>query len=713
MYVVDLSNNEYMIQATHTITGELNANQSISMKILPTKTNRLFIDDISEMWSVVDNNDIEYKIVYCKKKGEGNQMTVDIKGIPLFFDVFDNDRIYERYDEHMTANVAFTHIFKDTEFTFVLVDSFPAVEWEGFGEGESKLETFKRALDRYGAEFRISGSTVFLEKQTGRDLSVMYRHRFNASNIVQENDAEENWTYIRGYGDYEDGEDAGWETAKLKGEYKSPLAKIIGKRHAPPLKDGRLKIAAEMDRKLRDIVNNSLKITITADIHDLRNQGYPIAQTQLGDRVFIIDERIGLNDEVRIVEQSVTKNWKGEVVDISLTFGTESLTKRYQSNMRTATKNINDILSGRKQIPLSSLDRRVQDISAIINGNNDSVFKYMPNGVIGWNGDDPNYMTRYVGDAIGFSIDGGKTYGTAMSAKLGIVADYITTGTLRSIIIEAVEIYGSKFYSENANSWLEIVGGNVHLELSTGSYVNLSPTGIYAYNTSGDLRFQADLSFVSSAAFGTVNTNVYLGSYTETRSVTYDSLGGDGAIDSYDYTDVRAKHFYGNKLEVNWGVGNVDHLYLSPRAAGEVRITAGQTTDTWLDLRSRGLYATYLDKNTNHGTGSDIYVRPTSSGELKITALNTTTTYRPIRAQRYLLPDGSSVFSAGALSLLSLHPSDNEGIDLIKGIDLLRYTNNGRPLYKINGNNIAIDDVVSILVKSVQELDTKLNQKGA
>src|SRR5699024_885560 len=45
-------------------------------------------------------------------------------------------------------------------------------------------------------------------------------------------------------------------------------------------------------------------------------------------------------------------------------------------------------------------------------------------------------------DGLGFSRDGGKTYRSAITYE-GIVADAITTGTLRSIYIEAVEIYGS------------------------------------------------------------------------------------------------------------------------------------------------------------------------------------------------------------------------------------------------------------------------------
>lgn len=444
MYVIDLEDNEYALQATSTNEGGLEGNQSFSAIILPTKVNSLFIDKIDKMWNVVDHDNVEHKITYCKKQGVGDKLTVDIRARPLFYDVLDNDRIYERYDEHMTPQVAFTRIFANTGFTFVLVDSFIAVEWEGFGDGETKLESFKRALNRYKAEFRIVGNTVYLEKMIGRDTNIMYRHKLNASNIIKEVDANQMWTYARGYGDYGDG-DGGedWEDAKLQREYTSPLASIIGKRHAPPIKDGRVKIASEMDKSLKELVDESLKVSVSANIHDLRKQNYPIGQSELGDRVFLIDGRIGLNEEIRVVHQSITRNWKGKIIDINITFGEVGIAKRYQSNINTAVKNINDVFEGKKRISMSFLDERIQEISNIINGNVDSVFRYMPNGIVGWNGDNPNYMTRYVGDAIGFSTDGGKTYRTAMSAELGIVADYIYTGTLKSIMIDSVEIHGS------------------------------------------------------------------------------------------------------------------------------------------------------------------------------------------------------------------------------------------------------------------------------
>lgn len=473
-YVRDLEGNEYPLQATITYEKELNANQNISLTVLPTNVNNNFISNIGEMWHVVDHDGIEYKVIYAKRKGRGvyessklvnedvysdeyyflhtgqpsevkttqktyrkndkKQLTVELKAVPLFFDTLDNQRIYERYDEHMTAEKAFNRIFKGTGFVFLMVDSFSAVEWEGFGEGETKLETFKRALERYKAEFRISGNVIYLEKQIGRDTQFMYRHRLNASNIEQEINAGDMWTYSRGYGDYGDGaggED--WKKAKLKREYISPLAKVIGKRHAPPVKNGNIRTKKEMDRRLKELVDESLKVSVSADIHDLREQGYPIAQSEMGDRVFLIDERIGLNDEVRVVNQSITKNWKGEVIDIQLNFGNEGISKRYQSNLNTSVKDLNDILDGVKQLPYNVIDERIKNATEALR-NAQTEVDFTNQGILSIDKRNPNLMTILNSAGLGVSIDGGATYENAITGE-GINASAITAGILYGIRI--------------------------------------------------------------------------------------------------------------------------------------------------------------------------------------------------------------------------------------------------------------------------------------
>src|SRR5690625_2715539 len=252
---------------------------------------------------------------------------------------------------------------------------------------------------------------------------------------------------------------------------------------------------------------------------------------------------------LRVVDMTVTKNWKGEVIDLQLTFGSEGITKRYQSNLNTAVDRINDIFDGRKKIKMSFLDERVQEISNIINGNVDSVFEYTPNGVIGWNGDDPNYMTRYVGDAIGFSRDGGKTYNTAMSADLGINADYITYGHAKGFTMEAVELYGSRFESRENDYTYKLIEG-AYLE-SRGRYTNTW----FGVTKEHDVAWKLNNGYLQAH---TLNEEGMRLNYTGTGISTYirgsneddDGYSGSGVLDFFSHVyhpDVRGVTLYSNR----------------------------------------------------------------------------------------------------------------------------------------------------------------------
>src|SRR5699024_3488743 len=142
----------------------------------------------------------------------------------------------------------------------------------------------------------------YIETLIGRDTGFMYRYRLNASNIVIEHDANNYFTYARGYADYGDGEGGeDWQDAKLIMEYTSPLADIPGSgiREAPPIKNGNITDPDYLKELLIKLVDESLQISATATIHELRDQGYDQAQPVKGDRVFLIDERIGFNEEIR------------------------------------------------------------------------------------------------------------------------------------------------------------------------------------------------------------------------------------------------------------------------------------------------------------------------------------------------------------------------------------------------------------------------------
>ncbi|WP_242300147.1 phage tail protein [Bacillus cereus group sp. BfR-BA-01448] len=439
MYVRDLENIEYITQTTYLIEEELNGNCVFSAKIPPNKVNLTFLNRLSEMWTLVDDNETEYKVIYLKKQGEGQTLTAEIKAVPKFYDDFDNGRVYEEYNQSFTANACFATIFNGSGYIYQLNGSYNSLQWEGFGGGSTRLEMFKDALNRYGAEFKVLGKVVTIEPQIGVDLNVMYRYRLNASNIVQEVDASGFWTYAKGYGDFT--EEDGWQGAKLIREYTSPLASIpgIGVRHAPPLKDGRIKLSATMDSSLKTIVNESLKISVTADIHDLTKQKYPIAQSGLGDRVFLIDERIGLDAEVRVVNRSVLRDWRGNILDVQLTFGNQDITKRYQSNLDHAAKTINDLIEGREKLPINAMAQEVANVTSMILGVT-SELDITPQGLIAKDKNNPNYVVVLNSAGLGVSTDGGTTFRNAITGR-GIVAERILAGEIKGSTLRTDDGY--------------------------------------------------------------------------------------------------------------------------------------------------------------------------------------------------------------------------------------------------------------------------------
>src|SRR5699024_12205498 len=89
-------------------------------------------------------------------------------------------------------------VFANSGYNFGLVDFSPSVTIEGFGKGSTRLELFKRILDRYNYEFLIDGKTVYMHHLVGNDTNFMYKYKLNASNISSDTDAPAYFTHIKG-----------------------------------------------------------------------------------------------------------------------------------------------------------------------------------------------------------------------------------------------------------------------------------------------------------------------------------------------------------------------------------------------------------------------------------------------------------------------------------------------------------------------------------
>ena len=422
----DYQNNEYPLLATKVHTSELNGQDDLELKIPQQKNNNLDLLTIDKLWEF-DYNNITYKAVNVKRQTRGNSFNLNVRAMPLFYWEFSKSIIHEDHDGSHTANSAFRTVFDGSGFNFVLVDFSPSVEIEGFGKGANRLELFKRLLDRYNYEFEIQGRTVYMKHLIGNDTNYMYKYKLNASNVSSTTDATEYFTHIKGFGNFEEGEEDYFNNAKLKREYTHPLANVVGKWEGPPVVDGRVKQSSTLDETMAQAVEESLAVTIEGTLHDVRKI-YDIAVPVKGDRVWLHDERINLEQEIRLHKIVTTYDEKDNIIACDVTFGSQSIGERHKANINSLSKNFRDLLTGKLKLPIISLEQIGMDmINAIHAASSEITFGDF--GMMAISKTNPNHVFGVNSEGWYISQDGGATPKTIATAQ-GIYADALFAGTL-------------------------------------------------------------------------------------------------------------------------------------------------------------------------------------------------------------------------------------------------------------------------------------------
>lgn len=487
-FLRDLQGNEHAITAVKKIHSEVNGDEDIQLTIHKQKNSRLDLKEVSEMWTIEHDN-IEYKIVLVEQKTQGNGFYLDVRGIPLFYDKFRTSVIHYLYNGSVTATNCFTRIFEGTGYNFVLVNPSYAVEWEGFGKGQTRMELFKKALERYGYEFYIQGSTVYMEHQIGNETNFEYRYKMNASNVKRATDATAMITHIKGFGNLDDGEEDYLNNAKLKREATSPLADIIGVREGSPVVDGRITSKDTMDERLQRAIDDSLLISVEASLHDIRHMGYDVAVPLKGDKSFLVDERIGLDTDIRVQSVTTTKDEKDRIIACDVVFGNESIRNRYKANLSTISKNMADLLAGKIQLPFDVLEGMAKDMLLKIQSVDSELL--LDNGIFAIDKANPNNILGLNSAGIYISTDGGNTAPTVISAD-GIVANAITSGQILTHLVRVVGTEGLFSIDGDVATWTSANDTDIWTEIrpsgvtTKGTFTNIRPD---AYIDSNGKKF--------------------------------------------------------------------------------------------------------------------------------------------------------------------------------------------------------------------------------
>lgn len=598
MYLEDLQGDQYFAHAVVTRDRRVNGEKEISLSITKDHWNEEYFDNLDHHWKVNFDGE-EYVVMIPKGRPRGKKAVKELNAVHRFFIDMRDDWQYESISGSRTLSDRLNFVFSGTGYNFVIVDSFTAQDMENFGDS-SRLDLFQNVLEQYEAEFELIGNTVYMRKQIGRDTDFQYRHKLNLKDINVETDATNFSTYGEGFG--ADG---------LHITYTSPLAAIYGIKHHPPVRDDRYTKADSLTARVKKEVDESLVFSITIDIADLRKQGYAEAQPNEGDRIFVIDERLAINIETRIVEISEVFDVKGNVISVKVTLSNAGIRDSYQSQLSDTVKQLQDLMEGRGKLPYNVLDDAVKlATEALQKAQTELLFE---NGIVAVSKNNPNLLVVVNSAGIGVSTDGGQTFQNAITA-FGVNTNLLTAGAIHtnSIQIIGTESFffwdGNEFNAidpNNTDKYVKITPG--YLDISGGAVRIKRPDGFSVIN---DGMANFDFSLFFTMPWHLTNGVYHEGRWFKQANTEY----GEAGYYSIEHT---ARYLY---LQLAFYADDGNGGYISIEGSGA---TADEVYTTFYTNHSIGnTYATYgkvfaIDLGVPDGGQKSLYVRIKSDDATK------------------------------------------------------------------------------------------------
>lgn len=464
--IKDLNNEVYPLTGASKIkrVRRVNGEKELSLMLDKTKQNAHFFDDIEKLWRVIDFNGEEYPVLLYRDIAVGEGYVREISCLHSFFDDMRNHVVYEMFSSSKTFVDMMNFIFNGSGYTYNIVDLFYAQEFENFGD-DYGLELFKTALERYGAEFTVDGKVVTLRTKIGDTTDFQYRHKFNLESIERQVDALDFSTYGEGYG-----------KNGLKVVYESPLMAIYGKRPIKAIRDERFTMAQSLTDRVAEAVDSTLKIALTVKLSDLHASGYNKNHPNEGDTIILVDDRLGLKIDTRIVEIAEVLHPNGTVLDCDVMLSNFSNIFEQQRRIHNATKTIADAVEGKRPLPFQALAYAVQQATIALQKAQTELVFPENGGILAISKDNPNVMVLFNSAGIGVSQDGGQTFPEAITGY-GINATAVTTGTLNTALVRIEGATGKMFITGDQFKSISLMDDNQYVEILPG-VINIEGGGI-------------------------------------------------------------------------------------------------------------------------------------------------------------------------------------------------------------------------------------------
>ena len=473
--VIDFKKNPYPAQAQIKRKQIVNGEQQLSLSFFVSEMNIDFLPHLSFNW-LANFDKEDYTIINPSIEAitKGKSITAILKFFTDFGSMYLQDEVE---DKSMTALNAYTELFANTGKRVHLVDNFYS-NTLSYQKNQSRLERFHYYNTRFKAEFIVRGDDVYLYNKVGSyKPDVRIDEDLNVKSATVEIDSENFFTWCKCYYDLEQND--GGSEENYRKEYvwsDSALIAQYGEIEGPALYQGNIKSETTMKEFARDKQQESVKISHSVDLVDLKKQGYDEFIFNIGDTVRLSLSSIDITIDIRIVEKDETwvENQYGEWerTALSLTLGNASAVQSYKNTRSDSMQELQDWIDGRKPIPQNLLEPAIQRAADIVLGDTDSVMEYRKDRLTGHHSkNEGNNVTLNVNGLI-FYRNGEPTTGATYE---GIIADAITAGIINTHNVrimgvseagDVITIDGSVFKVWNTNDtskYVEITKGEVHI----------------------------------------------------------------------------------------------------------------------------------------------------------------------------------------------------------------------------------------------------------
>lgn len=430
--VIDLKENTFPAQAQVNKKQIVNGEQQLSLSFFVSEMNIDFLPDLSFNW-LANFEQEDYTIINPSIEAitKGKSIMAILKFFTDFGSMYLQDEVE---DKSMTALNAYTELFANTGKRVHLVDNFYS-NTLSYQKNQSRLERFHYYNTRFKAEFIVRGDDIYLYNKIGSyKPDVRIDEDLNVKSATVEIDSENFFTWCKCYYDLEQND--GGNEENYRKEYvwsDSALIAQYGEIEGPALYQGNIKNETTMKEFARDKQQESVKISHSVDLVDLRRQGYAEFIFNIGDTVRLSLSSIDITVDIRIVEKEETwvENQYGEWdrTNLILTLGNVSAVQSYKNSRSDSMQELQDWIDRRKPIPQSLLEPAIQRAADIVLGDTDSVMEYRKDRLIGWH-------DKNKGNNVQLNVNGLVYHrnGEPRSALTheGLVVDSATTGVLNT-----------------------------------------------------------------------------------------------------------------------------------------------------------------------------------------------------------------------------------------------------------------------------------------